>query len=184
MIRTGVTTIKRTPHTQEFREQALRKVRARGQRTQQSIVHELNISLPTLKGWLQANGIPARNGTRPSACRRCLKAMRSAVKHYMHGAAKKTCLSTSWRPGARLSARTLSPVPMKVGPCCANCNPSTSSSSVNCAAKTKPWRRLQKKFQAKSIKLIGRTRSDDARPAAQPLLPLIEQAQRGGARLF
>ena len=52
--------MKRTPHTQEFREQALRKVRARGQRTQQSIAQELNISLATLKGWLQASGTPAR----------------------------------------------------------------------------------------------------------------------------
>ena len=52
--------MKRTPHTQEFKEQALRKVRARGQRTQQSIAQELNISLATLKGWLQASGTPAR----------------------------------------------------------------------------------------------------------------------------
>lgn len=37
--------MKRTPHTQEFREQALRKVRARGQRMQQSIAQELNIFL-------------------------------------------------------------------------------------------------------------------------------------------
>ena len=52
--------MKRTPHTQEFKEQALRKVRARGQRTQQSIAQELNISLAILKGWLQASGTPAR----------------------------------------------------------------------------------------------------------------------------
>ena len=43
MIRTGATNMKRTPHTQEFREQALHNVRARGQRTQQSIAQGLNL---------------------------------------------------------------------------------------------------------------------------------------------
>lgn len=42
--------MKRAPHTQEFKEQPLRKLRERGSRTQQSVAVELNISLPTLKG--------------------------------------------------------------------------------------------------------------------------------------
>ena len=42
-------------HPQEFREQALRKLRERGNRTQQNVADELNISLATLKGWLQAS---------------------------------------------------------------------------------------------------------------------------------
>lgn len=42
--------MKRAPHTQEFKEQALRKLRECGSRTQQSVAVELNISLPTLKG--------------------------------------------------------------------------------------------------------------------------------------
>jgi len=52
--------MKRTPQTPEFKEQALRKLRERGDRTQQSVADELNISLATLKGWLQANTIAAR----------------------------------------------------------------------------------------------------------------------------
>jgi transposase-like protein len=52
--------MKRTSHPQEFREQALRKLRERGPRTQQSIADELNISLATLKGWLTAQSAAAR----------------------------------------------------------------------------------------------------------------------------
>jgi transposase-like protein len=52
--------MKRTPNSPEFKEQALRKLRDRGSRTQQSVANELNISLATLKGWLQANAIAAR----------------------------------------------------------------------------------------------------------------------------
>ena len=52
--------MKRTPHSPEFKEQALGKLRERGSRTQQSVATELNISLATLKGWLQANAIAAR----------------------------------------------------------------------------------------------------------------------------
>jgi transposase-like protein len=60
--------MKRAPHTQEFKEQALRKLRERGSRTQQSVAVELNISLPTLKGWLQSSTMAARglpHGTPP-----------------------------------------------------------------------------------------------------------------------
>jgi hypothetical protein len=57
-------------HPQEFREQALRKLRERGNRTQQNVADELNISLATLKGWLQAsakaaNPLPSAR-TRPN----------------------------------------------------------------------------------------------------------------------
>ena len=52
--------MKRIPHPQEFREQALRKLRERGPLTQQSIADELNISLATLKGWLTAQSAAAR----------------------------------------------------------------------------------------------------------------------------
>jgi len=53
----------RKPHSPEFKEQALRKVRERGSRTQQSVADELNICFSTLKGWLQgstktAKGLP------------------------------------------------------------------------------------------------------------------------------
>ena len=37
-------------HSPEFKEQALRKLRERGSRTQQSVADELNICLSTLKG--------------------------------------------------------------------------------------------------------------------------------------
>jgi transposase-like protein len=47
--------MKQTRQTQEFKEQALRKLRERGTRTQQNIADELNISLASLKGWLQAS---------------------------------------------------------------------------------------------------------------------------------
>ena len=50
----------RKPHTPEFKEQALRKVRERGSRTQQSVADELNICLSTLKGWLQGSTKAAR----------------------------------------------------------------------------------------------------------------------------
>jgi hypothetical protein len=40
-------------HSTEFREQALGKARARGERTLESVAAELNISLGTLKGWLK-----------------------------------------------------------------------------------------------------------------------------------
>jgi transposase-like protein len=56
------------PHSPEFKEQALRKLRERGNRTQQSVADELNICLSTLKGWLQVStkasrGLP--HGTSP-----------------------------------------------------------------------------------------------------------------------
>jgi transposase-like protein len=48
------------PHFPEFKEQALRKLRERGDRTQRSIADELNITLPTLKSWLQDSKKTAR----------------------------------------------------------------------------------------------------------------------------
>jgi transposase-like protein len=52
--------MKRPRQTPEFKEQALRKLRERGNRTQQSVAAELNISLATLKGWrlASARGLP------------------------------------------------------------------------------------------------------------------------------
>ena len=47
-------------HSPEFKEQALRKLRERGNRTQQSVADELNICLSTLKGWLQGSTKAAR----------------------------------------------------------------------------------------------------------------------------
>ena len=47
-------------HSPEFKEQALRKLRERGNRTQQSVADELNICLSTLKGWLQGSAKLAR----------------------------------------------------------------------------------------------------------------------------
>jgi transposase-like protein len=47
-------------HSPEFKEQALRKLRERGERTQQSVADELNITLPTLKSWLQDSKKTAR----------------------------------------------------------------------------------------------------------------------------
>ena len=47
-------------HSPEFKEQALRKLRERGSRTQQSVADELNICLSTLKGWLQGSKKVAR----------------------------------------------------------------------------------------------------------------------------
>jgi transposase len=52
--------MKQTLHSKEFKEHALRKVRERGNRTQQSIADELNIALSTLKGWLQSSSASAR----------------------------------------------------------------------------------------------------------------------------
>ena len=48
------------PQPPEFKEQALRKLRERGSRTQQSVADELNISLSTLKGWFQGSTKAAR----------------------------------------------------------------------------------------------------------------------------
>jgi transposase-like protein len=48
------------PHSPEFKEQALRKLRERGNRTQQSVADELSIRLSTLKGWLQGSKKMAR----------------------------------------------------------------------------------------------------------------------------
>jgi hypothetical protein len=55
-------------HSTEFKEQALSKARARGERTLESVAAELNISLGTLKGWLKRSGaevagVPARQWT-------------------------------------------------------------------------------------------------------------------------
>ena len=50
----------RKSHSPEFKEQALRKLRERGARTQQSVADELNICLSTLKGWLQGSTKAAR----------------------------------------------------------------------------------------------------------------------------
>jgi transposase-like protein len=49
-----------TKHSPEFKEQALRKARERGQRTLQSVADELNIPLSTLKGWQRAHITAAR----------------------------------------------------------------------------------------------------------------------------
>jgi transposase-like protein len=59
------------PHSPEFKEQALRKLRERGDRTQQSVADELNICISTLKGWLQgskkmARGLPHGANPLPS----------------------------------------------------------------------------------------------------------------------
>ena len=48
------------PHSPEFKEQALRRLRERGSRTQQSVADELNICLSTVKGWLQGSKQMAR----------------------------------------------------------------------------------------------------------------------------
>jgi transposase-like protein len=53
MIRRRATEMKRQNHPQEFREQALRKARERGERSLGEIASELNMSLGTLKGWLK-----------------------------------------------------------------------------------------------------------------------------------
>ena len=52
--------MQRTRHSQEFKEQALSKVRARGSRTLEDLAGELNISLGTLKGWLKTQN---KNGS-------------------------------------------------------------------------------------------------------------------------
>lgn len=44
---------KRNAHSQEFKELALSKAQARGERTLGEISNELNLSLGTLKGWLK-----------------------------------------------------------------------------------------------------------------------------------
>jgi transposase-like protein len=61
----------RKPHSPEFKEQALRKLRERVSRTQQSVADELNICPSTLKGWLQgstkrARGLPHGANPLPS----------------------------------------------------------------------------------------------------------------------
>ena len=43
----------RKAYPEDFREQALSKARARGERTLADIAKELNVSLGTLKGWIQ-----------------------------------------------------------------------------------------------------------------------------------
>ena len=56
-----VTTMqKQRQHAKEFKEQVLRRNRERGDRTQQSIAQELNISLGTLKGWVKLAAASAR----------------------------------------------------------------------------------------------------------------------------
>jgi hypothetical protein len=49
--------MQRDRHSQEFQEQALSKVRARGKRTLESVAAELNMPLGTLKGWLKRSGL-------------------------------------------------------------------------------------------------------------------------------
>jgi hypothetical protein len=50
--------MQRNQHTTEFKEQALIKARARGDRTLDSVAAELNMSLGTLKGWLKRSDHP------------------------------------------------------------------------------------------------------------------------------
>lgn len=45
--------MQRTRHSEEFKEQALGKARARGLRTLNEVAAELNMPLGTLKGWLK-----------------------------------------------------------------------------------------------------------------------------------
>ena len=46
--------MQRNRHSTAFREQALAKVRDRGNRTLEAVAREINISLGTLKGWLKS----------------------------------------------------------------------------------------------------------------------------------
>jgi transposase-like protein len=48
--------MKRKTYSSEFKEQALRKARERGDRTLPHIAQELNLSLGTLKNWLKESG--------------------------------------------------------------------------------------------------------------------------------
>jgi hypothetical protein len=59
MIRTGVTTMttKKQQHSAAFKEQALLKARQRGSKTLAAVAQELNLSLATLKGWLQRSDL-------------------------------------------------------------------------------------------------------------------------------
>ena len=74
--------MKRTPYSPDFKEQALRKVRQRGSRTQQSVASELNISLA---------GQPA------SHCLGCLRALQALSESHSFNV-KETHLQTSAVP--------------------------------------------------------------------------------------
>ena len=69
----------------------MRKLRERGDRTQQSVADELNISLAMLKGWLRANVI----------------AMASVMKLCTPGAVRRACTPTNYKLGETPSARQL-----------------------------------------------------------------------------
>ena len=56
-------------YTEAFREQALKKVYGRGQRTIQDVADELSISIGTLKGWMKKHKKQSPNTT-PAASKR------------------------------------------------------------------------------------------------------------------
>ena len=62
--------MKRITQSPEFIEQALRKTRERGNRTQASVAAELNISLSTLKGWLRDAVKAAKGLSHRGRCRK------------------------------------------------------------------------------------------------------------------
>lgn len=80
--------IRRTP---DFREQALSKARQRGARTLDEVAAELNMSVGTLKGWLQALGKRGADRVMPSSLPQSLPARqwsaaeRLLALHESHG---------------------------------------------------------------------------------------------------
>lgn len=57
--------MQRTRHSEEFKEQALGKARARGSRTLNEVAAELNMPLGTLKGWLKTTKTSGAGTTLP-----------------------------------------------------------------------------------------------------------------------
>ena len=154
--------MQRNQHSNEFKEQALSKVRARGSRTLQSMATELNMSLGTLKGWLKRSGLEGTGLLRGEGHEMTLpgdvparlwspvqRLLALQESHALSGPAlhawvarRRACSSINWCSGAMPSAHPLRRPPATLPtPPCASCKAGTPSCSARCFARTARWRR-------------------------------------------
>jgi hypothetical protein len=100
----------RNPHSIEFQEQALIKVRERGTRSVQDVADDLNMSVGTLRKWISKSNrkaassgpavrlpddLPGLSWGLPSGCKPFTKRMPWTRRSCMPGAGKRVCLNTN-----------------------------------------------------------------------------------------
>ena len=107
----------------EFKEQALRRVFTRGERTISNVAADLNMTSTTLKDWMKAqrkvNSTPKAAAAYSPADRLLAlqkKRFLYPKKRFLLGAASKACLSPSLSNGVRTSFQIASRLPLETWP--------------------------------------------------------------------